>query len=248
VPTFDDYRYRGPQFDGLCLYDYASLVYKKPAITTGVPFDGPHPQLRSYSQFLREGTPHVPNLIGRLLFVKLNEEDGEKREDLFRMLVGLFLPWKREGIHKPAGIKWEEYFEEKRNDIPLRLQRCIENLALLHKTAKEVQQDILQREANGTRVNNQFDGDLREELDNSFVDGWVVEPRDYELDDLRLPVSRNKQTEDVMGKFGELRGRDEQELECPPLFCDLHPLEVFHEAEDDESDEARMFSGISLFN
>ena len=31
--------------------------------------------------------------------------------------MGLFVPWTREGIQKGIGIKWEEYFEEKKNDI-----------------------------------------------------------------------------------------------------------------------------------
>jgi hypothetical protein len=63
VPMFDDYRYRGPQFESLCLYDYASLVYKKSA-KGGVPFEAPHPQAGSHSQVLRKGTLPVPNMVG----------------------------------------------------------------------------------------------------------------------------------------------------------------------------------------
>jgi hypothetical protein len=179
------------------------------------------------------------------LFLKDNERDEEKREDLYRMLVGLFIPWGRSAIDKPVEMKLEAYIEGKKEDMPPRLQRCVDNLGLLHKTAKEIEQDLLQRKASGVRGN--VEGVIREELENSFLDYWSVDTSEYGLDDLRLPPSEDKDTRAVMVGFStDFIERDAQELEDADVFCDLHESEVFRKPVASLSiDDETTFRGIS---
>jgi hypothetical protein len=72
-------------------------------------FDEGHPQAKSYTQFLREGQPYIPNLIGKLLFIKPDEDDTDEIENLHRILTVLFIPWKGEGIKKPDDTTWRQY-------------------------------------------------------------------------------------------------------------------------------------------
>ena len=53
VSLFDDYAYRGESLANYCLYDYCSQFYKFKRLN-GLPFDSPHPQSDTYSQFLRD--------------------------------------------------------------------------------------------------------------------------------------------------------------------------------------------------
>jgi len=140
--------YRGPNFESVCLYDYASLVYKKKR-QGGTSFDAYRVQASYYSQYVREETAAVPNLIGRLLFINPDTDDADESEDFFRILTGLFVPWGREGVRKAQEESWEQHFSNLKHQLSPRIRRYVENLGLLHKTSKEIELDRLQREANG---------------------------------------------------------------------------------------------------
>src|SRR5579859_3608993 len=68
LSLFDDYPNRGPGLADMCLYDYASLVYKSRNYG-GIPFDPVHPQHRTSRQFVRRDTVAIPMLLGKMLFL-----------------------------------------------------------------------------------------------------------------------------------------------------------------------------------
>jgi hypothetical protein len=245
VPMFDDYRFRGTALEPLCLYDYASLVYKKPE-REGIPFESPHGQTGKYWQHIREGTPRVPNLIGKLLFIKPDEEDSAMSEDLYRMLSGLFIPWKKEGICKPRQMSWKVFFENERVHIRPRLRRCIENLALLHKTSKEIEHDLLQRKANGISGPSYEEHIIQEGLED-FESGINHIVHGVDVNDLRLTVEYNIEVDEVKKNLGNIESNTRMDLSDSIVFVRFHESEVFGQLEDNLGlDKSRVIQNGSI--
>jgi hypothetical protein len=92
MSPFDDYIYRGEHLSGMCLYDYFSLFYKERTMR-GIRFDSRHPQANTHCQILRPSNIQIPNLLGRLLFLRPDSEDEKVKEDYYCLLAALFVPW-----------------------------------------------------------------------------------------------------------------------------------------------------------
>lgn len=144
MSPFDDYIYRGEHLSQLCLYDYFSLFYKERS-RKGIKFDQSHPQVDTHCQILRRSSLQVPNLLGRLLFLRPDSGIEQIREDYHCLLFALFVPWNHLQSINPLGLSWEEYYLDRVAILSPRIIRIIENLDLLHKSKDEVQFDRIQR-------------------------------------------------------------------------------------------------------
>ena len=114
VSPFDDYCYRGPCFAKCCLYDYSALVYKTKGLK-GVGFLEQHPQVGSQSQHIRkpcESRPiPIPNLLGRILFVRPDSPDPKIVDDYYGLISLMFLPWSCSELPNPQRLEWKDWYD-----------------------------------------------------------------------------------------------------------------------------------------
>src|SRR5579859_1027972 len=144
LSLFDNYAHRGPSLANMCLYDYVSLVYKS-TNQGGIPFDSAHPQNATNRQFIRKETAAIPTLLGKLLFLRPDSDDESVRNEYFSLVSRLFIPWTGDQPPVKASTdSWEKFFSVKKEFLPPRLLRHIDNLTLLHKSKVEAQIDQLQ--------------------------------------------------------------------------------------------------------
>src|SRR5579859_1191142 len=144
MSPFDDYIYRGEHLSQICLYDYFSLFYKDRG-SKGIQFHHIHPQADTHCQILRRSTVQVPNLLGRLLFLRPDSEDKQMKEDYYCLLGDLFVPWTHDQSLNPSATSWQDWYLNQATPPPPYIARLIKNLELLHKSKDEVQFDRLQR-------------------------------------------------------------------------------------------------------
>ena len=148
VSQFDDYSCRGSAMADFCLYDYCSLVYKDKKRDCGLSFESMHPQHATHRQFVRQGKPAIPTLLGKLLFLRPDSTDEVVRNAHFSLVSAVFVPWSHDHPHaKSHTMSWEEFFRTKEETLPPRISRHISNLALLHKSKEEARIDQLQLRA-----------------------------------------------------------------------------------------------------
>lgn len=148
VSPFDDYCYRGPYLTECCLYDYTALVYKVKDIK-GVSFVEQHPQAETQSQHIRKLSKSrpipIPNLLGRILFVRPDSPDPKIVEDYYALISLLFVSWSVSNAPNPHRLAWKDWYESQEPLLSPRIRRLIGNLALLHKSRAEAEYDRLQR-------------------------------------------------------------------------------------------------------
>jgi Helitron helicase-like domain at N-terminus/PIF1-like helicase len=103
---FDDYKYRGPALQPLCLYEYVKLVRKRPAedlTESDLHFDSKHPEHGLMTQIIcgKDSKRITVALVGQLSPYQ-DAEDGmpgghletqAMRNDLAGVLLPLFVPW-----------------------------------------------------------------------------------------------------------------------------------------------------------
>ena len=112
----------------------------------GIRFDPVDPQADTHCQILRRSNVQVPNLLGRLLFLRPDSEDEQMKEDYYCLLGALFVPWTHDQPLNPSATSsWQDWYLNQAAPPPPRIARLIRNLELLHKTKDEVQFDRLQR-------------------------------------------------------------------------------------------------------
>src|SRR5579859_5823236 len=146
VSPFDDYVHRGAALAPFCLYDYRSLVYKDGRKKNGgIRFSENHPQSQNQRQFVRLDTAAIPTLLGRLLFIQPTSDDETQRQEYYCLVSALFIPWSWQHPLNPTNLPWDIFYEANKSQIPPRLMRHIENLALLHKSKEESMLDALHR-------------------------------------------------------------------------------------------------------
>jgi len=182
LSLFDNYANRGPGLADMCLYDYASLVYKSRNYG-GIPFDPEHPQHRTYRQFVRRDAVAIPTLLGKLLFLRPDSEEQPVRNNYFCLLSGLFTPWSQE--HPPVksvSESWEVFFSDRKDFLSPRILRYIDNLALLHKSKEEAEIDRLQLFAQSAQ--DRENGDTEMTLDRFEMMGLDDQDWDNERDDM----------------------------------------------------------------
>jgi len=92
INAFDDYNYRGADFDRYCLYEYGAMYHKSKGLQ-GFPFTSEHMQHRHCSQVSNIGPPQVPNLLGALFYLNRRSKETSIRNDFFCILTALFVPW-----------------------------------------------------------------------------------------------------------------------------------------------------------
>src|SRR5579859_4815574 len=141
---FDDYIYQGEHLSDICLYNYFSLLYKERS-SKGIQFDHGHPQANTNSQILHKSSQQVPNLLGRILFLRLDSKDEQMKEDYYCLVVALFIPWSDRQPFNPTATSWEDWYLNHAPQLPPRIARLIQNLQLLHKTKDEIDFDRIQR-------------------------------------------------------------------------------------------------------
>jgi hypothetical protein len=151
ITFFDDYQYRGALLKDYCLYDYVSLYYKKKS-NHGIPFEGQHPQHRTYTQICRTGALSIPNLLGCLTYLNPASTIATEQDKYFCILTALFIPWSKTTVPKLGQRTWEEHFSDHEAQISDRLARKITNISLLHKSKEESRFDRLQRNASSDIV------------------------------------------------------------------------------------------------
>src|SRR5579859_579968 len=144
LSPFDDYIYRGEHLSDMCLYDYFSLFYKEKS-NKGIQFDHEHPQANTHSQILRKSSQQVPNLLGRILFLRPDSKDEQMKEDYYCLVAALFIPWSDRQPLNPTATSWEDWYLNHAPQLPPRIARLIQNLQLLHKTKDEIDFDRIQR-------------------------------------------------------------------------------------------------------
>ena len=144
LSPFDDYIYRGEHLSGMCLYDYVSLFYKERG-SNGIPFRDEHPQANTHSQILRKSSQQIPNLLGRILFLRPDSKDEQMTEDYYCLVAALFIPWSDRQPLNPTATSWENWYLSHAPRPPPRIARLIQNLELLHKTIDEIDFDRIQR-------------------------------------------------------------------------------------------------------
>jgi hypothetical protein len=120
VSPFDDYANRGDTLSDYCLYDYCTLVSKDRKLG-GIPFESSHPQHVHHRQFVRKVNTTVPNLLGRLLFLRKDSEVETEREDYYCLISALFFPWSVHQPLTPQGLSWQAFFEENSQNLTPRL-------------------------------------------------------------------------------------------------------------------------------
>jgi len=164
VSLFDDYAYRGESLTNYCLYDYCSQFYKVKRLN-GLPFNSPHPQYDTYSQFLRHNSPTVPTLLGKALFVKPDCSETKKVADYYCLMASLFFPWHNKQPPKSCTESWEEFVLANQDDLCPRLKRYIYNLGLLHQSVEDTKVHQMQlRAQQDSPARDAYDFD-----DNSFI-------------------------------------------------------------------------------
>jgi PIF1-like helicase len=148
VSAFDDYCFRGPHLMEACLYDYATLVYKAKGLS-GVSFLEQHPQSETQSQHIRRlSACHsipIPNLLGRILFVRPDSPDSKVVNEYYALVSLLFISWSISNPPNPQRVAWKDWYESQELLLSPRVHRLIDNLALLHKSRAEAEFDRLQR-------------------------------------------------------------------------------------------------------
>lgn len=177
VSPFDDYCYRGSCFAESCLYDYSSLVYKVKGLK-GVAFSAQHPQAGTQSQHIRKPSESrpipIPNLLGRILFVRPESTDPKVVEDYYGLVSTLFIPWSFSNPPNPQQISWKDWFQSQLPSLSLRVIQLIDNLSLLHKSRVEAKFDRMQRSIQ--EASNDFDD--QNNTDGPCVDGLSLESDD----------------------------------------------------------------------
>ena len=167
---FDHYRWRGPRFSGLCLYEYMKLVAVKTmasAISTDIPFLPDHPlhetHIQNYSK--RRGAHDYSVALNGSISENQPLEDSVRgghpqtdsmQNDLALGLLALLVPWERlpplfAGIDCTAGRYIDhcaEVWESIRLSLPDHLQAVARNMELLRKCKADAKVDAtLRREA-----------------------------------------------------------------------------------------------------
>src|SRR5206468_2612789 len=124
-------------------------------------------QRLSHSQHIRESYAAVPTLLGKLLFLKRDSEKEEEKEDYYRLLTSLLVPWSAEDpLAKPQDMSWHQFYDTIYPSLAPRLQRYAANLDLLHKTKEETRLDRLQQQAQAASANDIDFIDFDEDIDN----------------------------------------------------------------------------------
>jgi len=167
---FDHYRWRGPRFSTLCLYEYVKLVVVKTmasALTSDIPFLPDHPLHESHMQNYSERRCANDYSVAFSSTVSENQplEDSVRgghpqtdcmQNDLALGLLGLLVPWEHlpplfTGIDCTAGgyvSHCAEVWESVKSSLPLHLQDVARNFELLRKSKADAQVDAaLRREA-----------------------------------------------------------------------------------------------------
>jgi len=109
LSPFDDYICRGEHLPHLCLYDYFSLFYKE-CSSKGIRFNDAYPKAKTHCQILHRGSAQVPNLLGRVLFLRLDSKDEQVKEDYYCLMAALFIPWADQQPLNPMGTSWEDWY------------------------------------------------------------------------------------------------------------------------------------------
>ena len=167
---FEHYRWRGPCFSGLCLYEYVKLVVVKTmasAISTDIPFLPDHPRHETHVQNYSESRGANDYSVAFNSTISDNQplEDSVRgghpqtdsmQNDLALGLLALLVPWERlpplfAGIDCAAGRYIDhcaEVWESIKLSLPLHLQDVARNIELLRKCKADAQVDAaLRREA-----------------------------------------------------------------------------------------------------
>ena len=230
VSPFDDYCYRGPCFSKCCLYDYSALVYKTKGLK-GVGFLEQHPQAGSQSQHIRkpcESRPiPIPNLLGRVLFVRPDSPDPKIVDDYYALVSLLFLPWSCSDLPNPSRLEWKDWYDTQEQSLSPRVRRLVANLSLLHKSRAEAEFDRLQRkiqEGENEVEEGESDGPSFETMPGGS-DSEMYEDHDHQEDeqewdkngilDLAHRVDEHLYTMegiDSSWDFGYLQHQDENEM------------------------------------
>ena len=116
VSLVDNYAYRGESLTDYCLYDYCSQVYKFKR-SNGLPFNSPHPQSDTHTQFLRDESVIIPSLLGKILFIKPDSTDEKKVDDYYCLIVSMFFPWRHKQPPKSSAESWEEFILANQDDL-----------------------------------------------------------------------------------------------------------------------------------
>jgi hypothetical protein len=136
VSLFNDYAYQGESLANYCLYNYCPQFYKVKQLN-GLPFDSPHPQYDTYSQFLQDNSSTVPTLLGNILFVKPDSANTNKVADYYCLMASMFFPWCHKQPPKLSAESWEQFVLANQDNLCPRLERYIYNLSLLHQSAED---------------------------------------------------------------------------------------------------------------
>jgi hypothetical protein len=119
-------------------------------------------------------------------------------EEYYCIVSSLFFPWSEDTPQKPLDSTWKDFFELNQDSLAPRLQRCIDNFQLLHKTKEETRIDRLQR--NEQEIS--FSGRTTDESDDDNTRESAE--TDDGNDDLDLNVLYPSAVEDTIADFTEL--------------------------------------------
>jgi hypothetical protein len=255
VSPLDDYCYRGPALRDYCLYDYASIVYKRKSLG-GIPFAPEHPQAKTHSQYLREvsstNPAPVPTLLGRILFVRPDSDDIKVVEEYYGYATAMFSPWSIEDPPNPNQMPWKDWYSDRLSPSPNpRIARLVDHLALLHKSKQEAEFDRLRRAAlegeedgeEGARADDEMDLDEMDldEMEAALNDQDADED-DGEWDDSTLSIAH-----EIDNRLYTLQGMDssfdfgylnrDSSFDHSGRHEDLTRMSVDDDVDDDDDDD-----------
>jgi PIF1-like helicase len=229
VSMFDDYANRGEGLAQYCLYDYCSLVYKRKK--PGISFESDHPQHLGQHQIVRETSAAIPTLLGKLLFLNKNSENGAEREDCYCILTSLFFPWSCSQHIEAAS--WEEFFHSNSATLNPRLQWYIHNIDLLHKTQEETRLNRLQLKAQEAEPGEDDDDSVISDVDDRMELDWEDESDDEEVPHSSFVVDETIDTlTELDGDYYVREAVDASETQGYLNLSSHHPQNQSHGADE----------------
>ncbi|KAF6804548.1 hypothetical protein CPLU01_16050, partial [Colletotrichum plurivorum] len=141
LPRLDAYAHRGPLLEGLCLYEWLSIVNVRKLgrrqNSAWMPFAAGLPGADSWVQELLRDA-RVPVITGYLDSVVSGTMDGYHQRSAV-LLLALFVPW-QDFLYREDGDA-EAAWTDLSQHLPGRIASVVRNVQLLHKTAEDARRD-----------------------------------------------------------------------------------------------------------
>lgn len=192
---FDDYRWRGPDLNHLCLYEYVKMVRKRPAkyrTSTDIDFDVDHPEYGRKAQRFYDSMSkrRTVALVGSLSdhqeledhIVGGHPETFARDNDLSVILLALFVCWQHlpllfsHAATTPDQDSSSDYnllnfcsvaWTTAKHSLPEYIQDLARNVQLLRKSKEDAEIDMMERNMSDSVTASTFVADS--EIDSTFM-------------------------------------------------------------------------------